>query len=195
MPCNGAFSTVLIESSITHQELCVRLANKLDIAPSKVAMGWKMSTSAQRDGFQHLSNNLELQEMIKAYQSALNERKLALARAKKSGKEVAKVHRMLLKIELKDLKPKGEGDEAKKKGKSKSAKGAGKAKKQVSLLWFVYCVPHLRLTTFSRLVTVIMRQTRRLQTQSQFNLSPSLLLRSWLTILAARRHILVLVLM
>ncbi|KAJ7764059.1 hypothetical protein B0H14DRAFT_3510513 [Mycena olivaceomarginata] len=108
VPVDGANSTLTVPRTISFQELLMKLANIMSLAPNKVRVAYRFSTQVRSDAFNHLASDDEWKEL--------------LAAAVKTQK-VSKSQKTFI-VELKDLAV------AAGKGKSKGEQKSGKKKKR-----------------------------------------------------------------
>ncbi|KAF9006816.1 hypothetical protein BDZ89DRAFT_1144675 [Hymenopellis radicata] len=131
IPVHGADKTFIVASNTSYSALRRRLGDIIGLMPDHVSVAWRFSHTGPKGTYNHLSNNDELAELFDCYTTALEDRTKALAKAKKTGKAIPKIHREKLKVELKNLRPETAEMTAKDKGKEKG-KQKVKGKKKAS---------------------------------------------------------------
>ncbi|KAJ7815573.1 hypothetical protein B0H14DRAFT_2603351 [Mycena olivaceomarginata] len=106
VPFAGANSTVTVSSTITFKDLLLTLADTMSLPPKSVRVAYRFTTQPRTTAFTHLSNDIELEDMVTAVHAA--------QLTTRSTKE--------FKVELKDLAAitKGKGNtDGKKESKKK----------------------------------------------------------------------------
>ncbi|KAJ7697326.1 hypothetical protein B0H14DRAFT_3039156 [Mycena olivaceomarginata] len=111
VPFAGANSTVTVSSTITFKDLLLTLADTMSLPPKSVRVAYRFTTQPRTTAFTHLSNDIELEDMVTAARAA--------QLTTRSTKE--------FKVELKDLaaitKGKGNADGKKESKKKKRKRG------------------------------------------------------------------------